>query len=168
MRRVNRRAGIGSLKSIWTGNGVSSYTSRGPTFRGRFTVCSASPREPKCAVTWSARLRTLSPINPHSAIVLRRVPKSYKESGNADGGPSTGPDGGALGSDQGERGQLGRPHPSYGKRRQWFRVSHEAARSNPCVSRCMQAILASPVESFISAPHRHPKNHARIPLESTN
>jgi hypothetical protein len=118
MRRVNRRAGVGSLKSSWTGNGVSSYTNRGPTFKGRSTGCSASPREPKCAVTWIAQLRTLSPINPHSAIVLRRVLEFSKESGNADGGPSTGPDCGALRSDQGERGQLGRRYPSYGRWRQ--------------------------------------------------
>src|ERR1700676_4248560 len=128
MRRANRWAGIGSLKSNWTGNDVSSYTNRGPTFRGRYTGYSASPREPKCAATWNAQLRTLSPLNPRSAIVLRRVPKSSKGSGNANGGPNTGPSGGALGSDQSERGQLGRPYPSYGKTDPNFRLRREKSR----------------------------------------
>ena len=43
MRLVSRQTGTGNLKSVWTGNGVGSYTNPGRIFRGRSTGCFGGP-----------------------------------------------------------------------------------------------------------------------------
>jgi hypothetical protein len=98
-----------------TGVVVASTIYPKPNFRGLCISCLAGQHLRRFVPTRVAPLPILSLRKSPNAIVLRRVPKSSKESGNADGGPSTGPNGGVLGSDQGGRGQLGRAYPSYGK-----------------------------------------------------